>query len=300
MASNTMTHIDYTTFAPNTDCGYSKPRINKVGGKSVGIISTKDKKQLKISTPVMLTWGVNERENEQTGRKTFDMSLQFPNDDYKTPEAEVFLQKMVDFQEKIKNDAVENAKEWFNKSKMTKDQVDVLFHPMLAYPKDKESGEVDENRAPTLKVKLEYWDEKFKCELYDMKYEPLFNPKQENEFEPNEIITKLSNLKCVIKCGGIWFANGKFGVTWNLEQACVKPKEDLSGRCFLKLTDEEKLRIGETNTKVEETEEKVGLELTEDSDDETETQQETETSEEKPHAEEEEEPKKKKVQRKKK
>lgn len=296
MASNTMTHIDYTTFAPNTDCGYSKPRINKVGGKSVGIISTKDKKQLKISTPVMLTWGVNERENEQTGRKTFDMSLQFPNDDYKTPEAEVFLQKMVDFQEKIKNDAVENAKEWFNKSKMTKDQVDVLFHPMLTYPKDKETGDVDETRPPTLKVKLEYWESQFKCELYDMKLGSLFP--NENEIMPYDLITKGSNIKCVVKCGGIWFANGKFGVTWNLVQACVKPKESIVGKCVLKLTENEKKMMGETEEQEEETTEKVGVELTEDSEDETEQVQE---SEQEPQVESEQEPeKKKKVQRKKK
>ena len=36
-------------------------------------------------------------------------------------------------------------------------------------------------------------------------------------------------------CGGIWFANGKFGVTWKLIQAMVqKPRAQLSGKCFLK------------------------------------------------------------------
>jgi len=35
-------------------------------------------------------------------------------------------------------------------------------------------------------------------------------------------------------CGGIWFANGKFGITWKLVQAMVqKPRPQLSGRCFL-------------------------------------------------------------------
>ena len=31
----------------------------------------------------MLTWGINEYVDEQTGKRTYDMSLQFPKDEYK-------------------------------------------------------------------------------------------------------------------------------------------------------------------------------------------------------------------------
>ena len=48
-----------------------------------------------------------------------------------------------------------------------------------------------------------------------------------------------------MQCGGLWFANGKFGITWKLVQAVVqKPKTSLAGTCFIKLkaSDKEKLK----------------------------------------------------------
>ena len=54
----------------------------------------------------------------------------------------------------------------------------------------------------------------------------------------------------MIQCGGIWFANGKFGVTWKLVQAVVKPKESLKGKCHIVLSAEDK-KILEADNVVE-------------------------------------------------
>ena len=37
---------------------------------------------------------------------------------------------------------------------MTKDGIDLIWNPILKYPKDKDTGEPDMSREPTLKVKL--------------------------------------------------------------------------------------------------------------------------------------------------
>ena len=50
-----------------SDVMYKKPSVNNNGGKSVGIMNSKSKKSLLISTPLMLTWGVNEYTDEKTG-----------------------------------------------------------------------------------------------------------------------------------------------------------------------------------------------------------------------------------------
>jgi hypothetical protein len=53
---------------------------------------------------------------------------------------------------------------------------------------------------------------------------------------PEELIPKGSEIACIIQCGGIWFANGKFGVTWKLFQGVVKPTQTLAkGQCHIKL-----------------------------------------------------------------
>jgi len=112
---------------------------------------------------------------------------------------------------------------------------------MLKYPKDQESGEPDHSRAPTLKVKLPIWEGEWKCELYNLEQEQIFP--NDNGLFPPDLIAKATNVATVIQSGGLWFANGKFGVTWKLVQAVVKPKESLRGKCFIKLNAADKAAI---------------------------------------------------------
>jgi hypothetical protein len=47
----------------------------------------------------------------------------------------------------------------------------------------------------------------------------------------------------VLQCGGVWFAGGKFGVTWKLFQAVVKPKTTLRGKCHINLSLDDKKMV---------------------------------------------------------
>jgi hypothetical protein len=257
--------INVTEFTPATDMSYKKPTLNKSGGKSVGIINTKTSKSLYLSTPLMLTWGVNEWGDEVTGRKSYDLSLQFPRDDYKTPQTTKFLDTVIAMEDKIKEDAVKNSKEWLNKTKMSPEVVDALFHPMLRYRKDKNTGEPDLTSEPTFRVKLDYWENEFKCEIFDMNYKSLF---PSENVSPVDLIPKATNVAVVLRCGGLWFANGKFGCTWRLEQAVVKPRATLKGKCHIKLDDTDRKTL--LDQEDEETEEGTGVVVAEDSDEEEE------------------------------
>lgn len=220
------------SFNAHTGFKYAAAKANKSGGKSVGIQSTKDNKSLHISTPLMMTWGCSGYENPQTGRvESYDLSLQFPReqDGNFNEDTQAFLQSMKDYEERIKNDAVANSKDWFGKSKMSKEVVNALFTPMLKYPKDKETGDFDYTRTPTLRIKVPYYDDTFRVEIYNLDEEMIFpNPEQPN-LTPVELIQKTQNVALVIQSGGIWFANGKFGTTWRLVQAVVQPKASILG-----------------------------------------------------------------------
>lgn len=270
MSSQDNMMISTSDFKPSTDFKYVKPKINKSGGKSVGILNAKTNKALYLTTPLMLTWGVNENDFDGTGKKSYDMSLQFPKEEYETPETKKFLDAMVEFQDKLKADAVENSKEWLAKGKITPEVVDALFSPMLRYPKDPNTGEPDLTRAPTLRIKLDYWDNEFNCEIYDMEHKPLFPTTDGGDVGPMDLIPKATNVALVIRCGGIWFANGKFGCTWRLMQALVKPKESLKGRCFIKLSQDDANKLKQQESAAEEDEDVVGVEVAEDSDEEEE------------------------------
>jgi hypothetical protein len=73
--------------------------------------------------------------------------------------------------------------------------------------------------------------------------QPIFPDPMNPALSPKDLIAKGSHIAVSIQCGGIWFANGKFGVTWKLFQAIVKPKMSLKGKCHIKLDDEEKTKM---------------------------------------------------------
>ena len=141
-----------------------------------------------------------------------------------------------------------------------------LFTPILKYPKDP-SGDPDTSRSPSLRVKIPYWEGEWKCELYDMEQTQLFP--SSSGVTPIELVTKASNTATVIQCGGIWFANGKFGVTWKLLQAVVKPKQNLKGQCFINLSNEDKSKLQTANLDEDDANDVVAK-VVEDTDDEDE------------------------------
>ena len=223
-------------FNPATCVKYAKPKVNPSGGKSIGILNAHTSTVLQISSPMMLTWGVNQFVDEKTGKISYDMSLQFPDEDRYDDSIRRFFNNIRDFEQKIKDDAISNSKEWFGKPKMSAETTDALFTPMLKYPKDKVSLETDYGRAPTFKIKLPCWEGVWKnIDLYDMDRRLVFPVPTNPSLAPGDFIQKGSQIAVGIQCGGIWFAGGKFGVTWNLIQGIIKPKLSYRGLCGIEL-----------------------------------------------------------------
>ena len=221
---------------------YRAPLVNKRGGKSVQC--QVNGAPIVLQFPLMLTWGVNERVDEQSGRVSYDMALQFENG--KSPSIEKFQSNLEAFQNKILDDAVVNSKEWFGKSKLSKEVAEAMMYPILKHPKKKDgSGEPDYDRSPTLKLKIPFWDGKYNIELYDMTGKPAYIPQDtarkmgieapQGSRSPTDLVPKASHVKGLLACTGIWMAGGRFGVTWKLVQACVSPPVRLvgSGMCHI-------------------------------------------------------------------
>ena len=212
------------------------PKLNKSGGKSANIIYKPSKKGLYINMQVpMLTWGAQMFKDPQSGKETYDMALQFPRKDYSSAETDLLLTKFQALEKYIKSEAVKNSMAWFNKKTMTPEVIDALWTPILKYSKDQQTGEADMTKAPTLKVKLPNWDGKFNCEIYDTQGTMLY-PDEMNSASPLELIPKGINIVAIIQCGGLWFANGKFGCTWRLFQAVVQPKPTMKGKCWINVS----------------------------------------------------------------
>ena len=227
------------SFNPRTCVKYAKPKVNSSGGKSIGILNAATGTVLQISSPMMLTWGVNQFVDEKTGKISYDMSLQFPDEDRYDDATRKFFENIRELEQKVKEDAIANSKDWFGRPKMSAETTDALFTPMLKYPKDKSSLETDYGRAPTFKIKLPCWEGVWKnIDLYDMDRRLVFPVPTNPSLSPSDFIQKGSQIAVGIQCGGIWFAGGKFGVTWNLIQGLIKPKLSYRGTCGIELPGE--------------------------------------------------------------
>jgi hypothetical protein len=247
-----------------SDINIMAPKLNKSGGKSANIIYIPSKKGLYVNMQVpILTWGASCFKDPQSGKETYDLALQFPRKDFSTPETDVLLANFQELERYIKAEAVKNCMAWFNK-KMTPELVDAAWTPMLKYSKDPNTGEPDMTKSPTLKIKLPKYDGKpFDCEIYDPAGTMLF-PDAQSEASPLELIPKGINIVAIIQCGGLWFANKAFGVTWRLFQAVVQPKPSMKGRCLISISPDTKAAMAAATSAAAANE--VGLVIEDDSD----------------------------------
>jgi len=221
---------------------FMPPKVNERGGKQINMINTDTKRSLHVSTPLMMTWGISDYVNdagESDGR--FSMTLNFPNQEYSKPSTDVFLQKMKDFENKILDAAVENSDLWWGEE-MSREVCKHSFYPLMKYQKDKVTKKFDYSKPPSIKAKVPCYDGRWAVELYDTSDKMLFPDDSQKHITPVDLVPKLSQVACVLQCGGIWIGGKGWGVTWKLVQCVVKPRnvESVYGRCHIKLSEEDR------------------------------------------------------------
>ena len=185
------------------------------------------------------------------------MAIQLPREEFASPETRDLQAMMAELEEKIVNDAFANSRDWFGKKYSSLEVVKEFWTPILKYPKNKEDGSYDTTRAPTIKVKLPFWDGQAKFDLFDLKSNPIYP--NDSGSTPDELVQKGSNVCCTLLCGGVWITGSKFGVTWKLSQAAVKSPETFEkGKCYVSVcektydSDEETFDMKKMSTMVSE------------------------------------------------
>lgn len=243
MSSSTPVVISSSEWVPEK-VKYMPPKVNERGGKSINIISTQSNRSLHFSTPMMMTWGVADfiGDNGESDGK-YSISLNFPNDEYRKPATDVFLQKLKDFENRILDDAVKNSELWWGEE-MSREVCKHTFFPFLKYSKNKDTKKIDLTKPPSIRAKVPYYDGKWNVEIYDTKETRIF-PSENDMLTPVDFIPKLSQVACVLQCGGIWIGGKGWGLTWKLIQCVVKPREVVSvyGKCHIQLSSEDRVAM---------------------------------------------------------
>lgn len=221
---------------------YAPPKISDRGAKTINIISSQNGRWLNVSTPLMMTWGIADFVDEKTGESDgkFSMTLNFPNAEYSNASTNEFLAKVKAFENQILDDAVKYAEVWFGEE-MSREVAKHTFFPVLKYPKDKVTKKVDLTKAPSMRVKVPNYNNKWNIEIYDTKNTRIFPNESSECVTPMDLIPSKSKVACIIQCSGLWFGGKGWGVTWKLSQCVVKPQEVLSvfGKCHIQLSNDD-------------------------------------------------------------
>jgi hypothetical protein len=198
-----------------------EPKVNTNGAKNVAIFDKNARTILCFSSPDgVTTYGINTNSFDASKPPTFDMTLQLN----RTEQSLAFIQNILDLETYIKEEAFKNAKKWFGKQ-MSKEVLNEFWTPFLRYPKNKDTGDFDMTKSPTLRLKLSHFENTFKyIEVYNVANELIF-PKEGAVL--SELIPKGSEVKCLIRMNGVWLSAGKFGLTAKPIQIITRPKTRL-------------------------------------------------------------------------
>lgn len=218
---------------------YTPAKINKSGGKAITILNPKTNRSLHITTPPMMTWGISDFVDQTTQESDgkYTISLNFPNAEYSNSDSDLFLKKLKEFETQVIDDAVKNSDAWWGEP-MSKEILKHTFFPFLKYQKDKITKKTDFNKPPSIRAKVTSYDGKWpNLEIYDTRSQLLF-PCENPMSSPMDFVPKMSNVMCLLQCGGIWIGGKGWGITWKLVQCVVKPRENVSvlGRCRIPMT----------------------------------------------------------------
>lgn len=162
---------------------------------------------------------------------TVDLKLAGYDDPSNSPKTATIYNAMNSLDEFMVQQAVKNGKAWF-KADINPDMARMLYTPTIRFAKDAD-GNV-KPYPPTLKVQLRQRDGKFETAIYDDKKRPLTDVPLE------DVLVKKAFLTVLIQCTGVWFAGGKFGLSWKAIQIRAdKVPDSIRGFAFLDEGDSE-------------------------------------------------------------
>ena len=191
----------------------SQPKVLDSGGKMAYL--NYGEKRLLIQTPSLpAPFGMSVFDKAGPPKYSVDLALRGYQDQPKSKALFTALQKLDEF---MIDQGVKNSKAWF-KADMKREVVEAFYTPCVRFGRDKQGNQT--SYPPNLKVQLRRKRDgsDFECLFYDQKSKGDPDAQPLRGIPAEELLVKRSELTALIECTGVWFAGGKFGVSWKAVQ----------------------------------------------------------------------------------
>ena len=158
-----------------------------------------------------------------------------------------FISKMKEMDSYFKKQAEENSMQWFKKRTISSETIDTLYNSIIKESLDPETGEPDGKYPPSFTFKIVKRDSVVQCKIYKGKDDEfnVSNPDADDYTSVDDLVKKGTKVRLLLRCNGVWLANGKFGCTWRADQMKVKPVANFNAYAFDEEDDEVVQKIDE-------------------------------------------------------
>jgi hypothetical protein len=196
-----------------SNVSFSDVKMLENGGKIVYV--SYNKAPLIVQTPAMAApFGMSRWEGDHNSNVKYSLDLSFKDID-SFPSMKAFHTMLDALDTRLVQHGFDNQHSWFKGKRYgSKEIVEALYTPMLKYAKDKATGERTDDYPPTFKVTVPHKDGSFACDVFNAQRAPV---------DLGTVETKGSRITAIVQCTGVWFAGGKFGVSWKVKQMKVAP-----------------------------------------------------------------------------
>jgi hypothetical protein len=159
--------------------------------------------------PLETPFGLSVFDKQGPPKYSVDLKLRGYDDATNHPKTAVIYNAFHALDEYMLDQGVKNSATWF-KGVKSREVLSELYTPVVRFSVDSEGNR--KPYPPTLKVQLRKRDDKFEADIYDE------NKRSLNDIPLEDIIVKGTVLTALIQCTGVWFAGGKYGLSWKAIQ----------------------------------------------------------------------------------
>ena len=193
----------------------SQPKLLDYGGK-LAYVNYGDSRSLLIQTPSLPSpFGMNVFDKNGPPKYSLDLALRGYQEAGKV---KAFYDALSSLDEYMIDLGVKNSKVWF-KADMKREVIQAFYTPIVKFGRDKEGNQTP--YPPNVKLQLRKNREgAFETEFYgeDARSNPKAKPLDLEETPLETFLVKKVEVTALMQCTGVWFAGGKYGLSWKAVQ----------------------------------------------------------------------------------
>ena len=184
-------------------------------GAKMAYLNYAEGRSLVMQTPSLPTpFGLSVFQQTVPAKYSIDLALRGYQDNAKVKAFYTALEALDTY---MIDQGVKNGKSWFGKDK-SREVIEDTYSRILKWSKDKEGNVKPYPPNIKLQFKKAKGTDDFECQFYDEKSKADPHAKPLTGIPLEEMLPKRAELTALIQCTGVWFAGGKFGLSFKAVQ----------------------------------------------------------------------------------